>query len=64
MDMQLDFGLRALNFHLADHPGMTEEPKAARGQRSDWLATEHVLQTYRGSKQSGFAAMLCGQLQT
>jgi hypothetical protein len=32
--------------------------------RSDWLATEHVLQTYRGSKHSGFAAMLRSQLQT
>jgi len=25
-------------------------PKAARGLRSDWLATEHVLQAHRGVK--------------
>jgi hypothetical protein len=42
----------------------TDEPKAARDLRSDWLATEHVLQTYCGSKHSGFAATLCSQLQT
>ena len=43
-----------------DNPGITDEPEAARGLRSDWLATEHVLQTYRGLKHSGFAATLCG----
>lgn len=52
------------SFRVADNPGITDEPKAARGLRSDWLATEHVLQTYRGSKHSGFAATLCSQLQT
>ena len=52
------------SFFTADHTGITDEPKAVRGLRSDWLATEHVLQTNRGSKQSGFAATLCSQLQT
>ena len=54
---------RAFNLRIAN-PGITDEPKAVRGLRSDWLATEHVLQTYRGSKHSGFAATLCSQLQT
>lgn len=40
------------------------EQLSERGLRSDWLATEHVLQTHRGSKQSGIAATLCSQLQT
>jgi hypothetical protein len=33
---------------FADNAGITDEPKAARGLRSDWMGTEHVLQTYRG----------------
>jgi hypothetical protein len=57
-------GQSNLSFRLADGPGITDEPKAARGLRSDWLASEHVLETYRGSKHSGFAATLSSQLQT
>jgi hypothetical protein len=49
---------------VADNLGITDEPKAARGLRSDWSATEHVLQTYCGSKHSGFAANTCGELKT
>jgi hypothetical protein len=48
------------SYRLADDPGITDDPEAARDLRSDWLATEHVLQTYRGLKHSGFAATLCG----
>ena len=48
---------------LADNPGMTDEPTVS-GLRSDWMGTEHVLQTYRGLKHSGVAATLCSQLQT
>ena len=44
--------------------GITDEPKAARGLRSDWLATQHVFETYRGPQHAGFAATLCSQLQT
>jgi hypothetical protein len=46
------------SFLFADDPGITDESKAARGLRSDWLVTEQVLQTYRGLKHSGFAATL------
>ena len=49
---------------VADSARIADECKAIRGLRSDWLATEHVLQAYRGSKHSGFAATLCSQLQT
>jgi hypothetical protein len=39
-------------------------PLAAGGWRLDWLATEHVFQTYCGLKHSGFVATLGSQLQT
>jgi hypothetical protein len=51
-------------FRVADSAGIADECKAIRGLQSDRLATEHVLQAYRGSKHSCFAATLCSQLQT
>jgi hypothetical protein len=41
-----------------------DDREAKRDLQSDRLASKHAVQTYRGTKHSGVAAMFCRQLQT